>query len=97
MRSPTPPQTSQSKENRFIPRKWLTLLCLLALLISSIGGFYFVWGALFIFWAINSLIIGEVYLIEPISRNEDPILFWGISLMWLGFGLLYLVADILPG
>ena len=59
-------------------------------------GFYSLWGVLFIFWAILSIRSGEAFLVEPISRTGDPILFWAITAMWVFFGGLYILADLYP-
>lgn len=79
-----------------VPQKWLTLIALPVLLISTYFGYYAAWGALFVFWGVTSTVSGQVYLVEPINRQETPVLFWVISLMWLGFGLLYLLVDLFP-
>ena len=77
-------------------RKWLTVIALPVLLISTYYGFYAAWGLLFIFWGITSTLSGEVFLIEPVNRRSHPVLFWLISAMWIGFGVLYGLADIYP-
>ena len=77
-------------------QKWLTLIGMPVLLVSSFSGIYFFWGVMFVFWGVVSLRSGEVFLLEPIERRQDPALFWIISAMWIGFGLMYILADFYP-
>ncbi|MGI9353322.1 MAG: hypothetical protein ACR2O3_17310 [Rhizobiaceae bacterium] len=77
-------------------QKWLTLIGLPILLVASFNGVYAMWGLLFIYWGVVSVRSGEVYLLEPIERNHDPALFWIISMMWIGFGGLYVLTDYYP-
>lgn len=77
-------------------RKWLTLAALFFLLASTFSGYYSVWGALFVFWGVISIRSGEAFLLERINCDENPILFWIISAMWVAFGILYVLADIYP-
>ncbi len=95
----TPPRMQIQKstfEGRIRQQKWLTLVALPILMISTYFGYYSVWGALFIFWGLSSTLSGEVFLLEPINRGANPVLFWIISVMWIGFGALYILADFFP-
>jgi hypothetical protein len=95
----TPPRTQVGKQSfadALKQQKWLTLIGLPILLTTSLTGIYGLWGLLFVYWGLVSLRSGEVYLLEPIERRHDPVLFWTIVMMWIGFGLLYMVADFAP-
>ncbi len=72
-----------------------TALALPILMAATYFEHYYVWGMLFTYWALIAIRSGEAYLVEPIFRRENPILFWLISLMWLGFGMLYIVYDLM--
>jgi len=37
----------------------------------------------------------QVFLLEEIHRDEDPVLYWLITALWIGSGLLYLQASFL--
>ena len=80
----------------FKQQKWITLISLPVLLVLTYFEYYSVWGALFVFWGIISVISGQVFLVEPITRSENPVLFWAISAMWIAFGVMYILADIYP-
>lgn len=92
----TPQDKKLSFKQNLKQQKWLTLLGLPILLITSLNGIYSVWGVLFVYWGIVSLRSGEVYLLEPIERDRDPALFWIISIMWVTFGAMYVLADYFP-
>lgn len=72
-----------------------TMLAVPILLAATYFGHYYVWGFLFVFWAAIAVRSGDAFLIEPVPRRENPILFWFISLMWFGFGVWYVVNDLL--
>ena len=74
--------------------RWPTILAIPVLLIATYLGWYWVWGALFVYWAVPAVLSGEVFLVEPILRSDQPILFWIITAMWLGFGVWTIVADL---
>jgi len=78
-------------------RKGLTILTLVLLLGATLTGVYSVWGALFLFWGLSAIRTGQVYLVEPIHRDEDPILFWILTGMWCVFGVLYVLAEFYSG
>jgi hypothetical protein len=93
----TPPRKSAApKAGTLRTQKWLTLVALPPLLVTTYFGIYSLWGILFIYWGMTSVRAGKVYLVEPIDRTQDPVLFWIISVMWIGFGALYVVTDFFP-
>ncbi len=74
--------------------RWPTALAIPILLIATYLEWYWVWGVLFVYWAVPAVLSGEVFLVEPIMRSDHPILFWIITAMWLGFGIWTIVADL---
>lgn len=100
----TPPMSrSRSNEQANIPlmdnlkqQKWLTLIGLPVLLMSTLLGIYTLWGVLFVYWGATSVLSGQVYLLEPIERRSDPALFWIIVAMWIVSGGLYVIGDFFP-
>ena len=75
--------------------KWPTLVALPLLILATVMSWHWIWGCLFLYWALPALRSGEVYLVEPIERARDPLLFWIITAMWAGFGLWWIVTDLL--
>lgn len=96
---PTPSMTTGRKlslAQSLKQQKWLTLIGLPILLITTLLGIYTLWGVLFVFWGITSLRSGQVFLLERIDRGSDPALFWIIVGMWIITGSLYVIGDFVP-
>lgn len=74
--------------------KWFTVLALVVLGVASYYEWYWVWGILFVFWAVTSIQGGQAFIVENISRRQNPVLFWLITVMWGGFGAWYVWADL---
>lgn len=74
--------------------KPLTAVVLLALAAATILEWYWPWGLLFLYWVAAGLRSGDTFLVEPITRARNPILYWSITAMWTGFGLWTLHADL---
>lgn len=78
------------------PPSWLTTLVLAALLVTLYMNWSWPWGVLFIYWALPSYISGEAFLIGPIAREESPILFWVVTVLWLMLGVVMILIDAAP-
>ena len=73
--------------------KWPTVAVLAILLAATVLDWPFVWGALFLYWAIDGMRSGEAYVIQRIPRGEAPALFWAISVFWLVLTALTIYID----
>ena len=78
-----------------VPR-WLTGLVLVGLLIALYMNWAWPWGLLFIYWSALALLSGEAFLLGPIKRNQDVILFWIVTVLWTLLGAMMLLADAAP-
>lgn len=68
-----------------------------AVLIAAVFlGWQWPWGLLFIYWVVPSCMTGEAHLLGPVTRDQDPILFWAIVTLWTLFGVLMVLADLAP-
>lgn len=65
--------------------KWKALLGLALIFIGFVMDWYWVWGILFLTWAIGDIRARRTHLLEEISRSESPFLYWIIITMWLLF------------
>lgn len=70
--------------------KWQTIIALVAMFIAVIFNWIWIWGILFIFWAIQGIISGSTYLIEPIYKNKNPFLFWMTIISWISIGIYFI-------
>ncbi|MEM7173061.1 MAG: hypothetical protein AAF530_23060 [Pseudomonadota bacterium] len=94
--TPSLKQAAPSLRHKLAQQKWLTLIGLPVLLFAVFNNIYSVWGLLFVYWGVTSVISGQVFLLELIERRQDPALFWIIVALWIGSGALYVVADFFP-
>lgn len=63
-------------------------LALLFILICVISGKYWLFGFLFLVWAILDIRNRQTYLLEIIQKDENPILYWIIVITWFTFAIL---------
>ena len=93
----TPPKSDQSSLRQNLKnQKWLTLIGLPVMLAATFNSIYSLWGVLFIYWGITSIIAREAFLFETINRDDDPVIFWTICGLWVGSGALYIITDFFP-
>lgn len=84
------------RQTSFRSRKGPTILVIVALVIATLLNWLWIWGLLFLFWSVQSLLLGRVYLIGYIRQSSNPGLYWLITAMWAGFAFWY-IYDGLPG
>lgn len=63
--------------------KWRTITALVLMYIAILMNWEWAWGVLFLFWVIPDIFSGVTYFIEPISKNENPVLYWIIIVSWV--------------
>ena len=56
---------------------------LIILVVATAFGLFWVWGVLFLFWAVQGYRLGTVFLIGSISRAETPLLYWMVLAFWV--------------
>ncbi len=74
----------------------LNYLAFPVLLVAAFLGQYWVWGLLFLWWLVPSVISGQTALVTEVLRDEDPILFWAVVILWALFGLMMIAASLFP-
>lgn len=78
------------------PSRLVNSLVLAALLVATWMNWSWPWGALFIYWAVPAIHFGEAHLIGPVPRDEQPVLFWAVTALWVLFGILFILTDAAP-
>ncbi|PAB59057.1 B12-binding domain-containing radical SAM protein [Anaeromicrobium sediminis] len=73
--------------------KWRTFLALGLIATSLFMNWNWIWSVFFLYWAILDIKSGYTFSVEPISRNENPILYWLIIILWLGLAI-YSIYDV---
>ncbi len=71
-------------------------IALPVLLVAAVLGYYWVWGLLFLWWTIPTILNGQAFLVFEINRDDDPVLFWAIVCLWALSGLMMLAANLFP-
>ena len=82
--------TQSSDSSKF---KWRTILGLIFLYIAMWFDLQWAWGLLFLLWVIPDIMTGITYFMEPIDKDENPILYWIIILSWILMSL-YSIATL---
>ena len=63
--------------------KWRTITALVLMYIAILINWGWAWGILFLFWVVPDIFSGVTYFIEPVSKNENPVLYWIIIFSWI--------------
>ena len=74
--------------------KWLTAGAIATLAVATYLGWYWVWGLLIVYWAVSGVLYGEAFVVEPVERQRNPVMFWLITAMWAGFGTWAVIWDL---
>ena len=69
--------------NTYLITRWKTLLALVFMYLAIVLNSYLLWAVFFIYWSLSALITQEAYLIEPVNKHQEPVLYWVITLSWL--------------
>lgn len=74
--------------------KWRSLLGLVLVYLAIAFEADWLWSVLFLFWVIPDLKSGTTYFIEPLTRIENPVLYWAVVLTWIGLSGFLLISAI---
>ena len=69
--------------------KWKNYAAISAIAVGTWFEWYWVWSLLFLFWAWQSVDSGEAYIVEPVTKEEDPQLFSLILITWVLLAVLF--------
>ncbi|WP_419907663.1 hypothetical protein [Hoeflea sp.] len=67
--------------------KPLTILAILVLAVATVMGWLWMWGLLYMYWAVMGPLTGSAFVIESIERSDNPLLFWIICAAWMAAGI----------
>ncbi len=73
-----------------------TVVALAVLLFATPMGWQWVWGILFLYWAVSGIVTGHAFVVQTVQRAENPVLFWLISVTWLILSGLTIFYDFFP-
>jgi hypothetical protein len=66
------------------------------LLTAAVLGIYWLWGLMFLWWLVPAIRSGQAHFVFEVDRDEDPVLFWAVVLLWALSGLALIVASLFP-
>lgn len=78
------------------PIKWKVWLWFIAMLLISLFSWNWAWGILITVWALSALVAGEIHFIESVKRQDSPILYWSLVIVWALSGVYLVIADLAP-
>ncbi len=78
------------------PTRTANYIALPVLLAATAFGIYWVWGLLFVWWVIPTIMNGQTFLMFEVNRDEDPALFWAILALWVVLGVMMIAASLFP-
>ncbi len=76
--------------------KWRTIIGLILVYASMWFNWPWIWGIIALFWVIPDLITGTTFFMEPISKYENPFLYWIIVITWLSMSVYFLALFFYP-
>lgn len=82
--------------NLVIQSKLPTVVALAVLLATTLAGWYWVWGIFFLYWAVSGIVTGHAFVVQTVNRDENPVIFWLVSITWLVLAGLTLFYDFFP-
>lgn len=72
--------------------KWRAIIGIILVMAGIIFNWSILFGVLYITWAIMDIQSGYAFILEDVSRAENPILYWITVMIWLLSGL-YVVSE----
>ncbi|MEX0307378.1 MAG: hypothetical protein AB3N12_08320 [Ruegeria sp.] len=78
------------------PTRTANYIALPILLVSTAVGLYWVWGLLFVWWVVPTIMNRQAFLVFEVNRDDDPALYWAIVGLWVVLGLMMIAASIFP-
>ncbi|MEM8560052.1 MAG: VOC family protein [Bacteroidota bacterium] len=73
--------------------KWKALLGLVFIVVAVVLGLDWVWGVLFLLWALADVRLGATHFIEVVERRRNPVVFWLLVGTWVSLAAYVLLAG----
>lgn len=75
------------------PWPWRTLLGVGMILAELWFNTGIIWGLLMLLWAFMGVSSGQTYILEPLIKEEYPVLFWCVITLWFVIAGLLFVSN----
>lgn len=87
--------SSSGGSNPPIPkRRYFHYAIFVALLVSSFFNLQTLWGLFFIGLTIPAYLNREVFFLDIIERDKEPVFYWAVLLVWISLGVLMVLMDV---
>ncbi|MEM6784106.1 MAG: VOC family protein [Bacteroidota bacterium] len=73
--------------------KWKAVLGLILVAVAVLFSLDWVWGVLFLLWALADVRLGATHFIEVVERRRNPVVFWLIVGTWVSLAAYVLLAG----
>lgn len=77
--------------------KWRASIGLALIIIAAIFNLGWLFGLVFLVWILPDIRSGKTHFLEPVERDENPVLFWAIVVVWSLLSLYMLLEPLLIG
>ncbi len=81
---------------RSSPDKWKAYIGLTLIFTSLFTGWYWLWSIFFAIWLIMDIKSKSTFMLEPVHKNENPVLYWIIVTVWGLLSVLSLIYYAFP-
>jgi len=78
-----------------LSRYWPTYLAITAVLGATLLEWYWLWGLVFLIWSIRAIRERQATLVQDISEDDAPVLFWTLTVLWVVLSVLLILQDVL--
>lgn len=76
---------------------WRTWTALAGVALVAALDWWWVWGVWMCYYAAVGIRSGKAFLVEPVTRADNPIAFWIVTAMWTASGVWIVAADLNRG
>ena len=73
--------------------KWRTIVGVALLYLAFFLNWNWVWSLMIFYWMLPGLFTGTSYFVEAVSRKENPVVFWAMTLSWLAVAVYLLIPG----
>ena len=76
--------------------KVASVVALAGLLWATWFDWNWIWGVFFLYWSVYGIVHRQAFVVSIVYRDENPILFWIISIAWLVLSAISILYDLYP-
>lgn len=84
-------RSNQRSEEHHTTVKWRALTGLLIVALAVLLEANWIWGLLFLLWALPDIKSGSTHFLEQVDRSKNPVVYWLIVVTWIGLSLYLLL------